>query len=346
MKVNTTWIYSLETETDRLIQVTANTYNRFYLKNNFLILPCLIEGSASTVYLPNLNFHKYTSFVRKLSRINPTEIPVTDDQNLYRVAKNFLSESITKFDEERISNTKKSWLKKEKTFWKFLEQTFPQLANQTISLDIRPTNFGTVTSFSLPKTIGRNTKIVLYLRTDQSVAQIAEAVLSSLFSGWLKKDKLGWSENWLENEAVIDFLMTKTRLKDIFPEYQPTLKNLRQKQLGKLVLESQKYLKKLGIAVGDIFSLKDDCIFLDQKYTLTGLTEKEYKLLKYLIENKNQICSIDAIGDILWQNENENDFSPWAIAKQIERLRQKFQTHGISPALIQAQRGKGYLLKD
>jgi DNA-binding winged helix-turn-helix (wHTH) protein len=346
MKVQTTWNCSKDTEADRLIQCAANTYNRFYLKNNFLVLPQLKNNNSALVYLPNLNYQKDQFFVKKVRCINPTDIPFSNDKKLHDKAVNFLPEVDSCLTQKRIEKMNNDWKNIEKEFYIFLGQTFPQLKKQQIHLEIRPTNFGTVTTFNISKKVGQITQIILYVRLDSSIAQVAEAVLSSHINGWLKRENRSWDDNWQENEAVIDFLMTKTKLKDMFPHYQPTLKNLRKKQLGKLVQESQKYMKKLGISVGDIFSLKNDRVLVDQKYTLTGLTEKEYRLLKFLVENKNQVCPIDTIGDILWQNEDEDAFSLWAIAKQIERLRGKFQKHGLSPTLIQSQRGQGYLLRD
>lgn len=347
MKVQTTWNYSNETEADRLIQCAAQTFNRFYLKNNFLVLPYLYSNgnSSSIVYLPDLDLQKHPTFIKKVKKINPTTIPVCSDKKLYKTASEILAKSTISFDEVKVKKLKSAWAKKENKFWKFLGYMFPQLKEQTLKLEIRPTNLGTNTSFDTSKKEKDIKSIIIYIRLDQSPAQIAEGILSSLFCGWLLKDKRVWCDNWQENEAVIDFLMTKAGLKDMFPDYQPTLKNLRQKQLGKLVLESQKYLQKLGVSVGDIFSLKDDRVLVDKKYTLTGLTQKEYRLLKFLVENKNQICPIDTIGDVLWQDD-DGAFSLWAIAKQVERLRSKFQMHGLSPSLIQAQRGQGYLLRD
>ncbi|MFC1600513.1 helix-turn-helix domain-containing protein [Patescibacteria group bacterium] len=347
MKVKVTWNYSKDTEADRLIQAASNTFNRFYLKNDFLVLPYpyLNGNSSSMVYLPDLDLQKHPSFIKKVKKINPTTIPVTDDQSLIKTADSLIEKGLINFDEVKIKKLKNVWTKKEKLFFKFIEQTFPQLKNQVINLEIRPTNFGTNCSFNSSKTKGKNIKIIIYLRMDQSVAHIAEAVLSSLFFGWITEENRRWIENWHENEAVIDFLMTRTHIKDIFPKYKPTLKILRQKQLANLAQESQEYLNKLGIVAGDIFTLEKDKVLVDRKYTLTGLTEKEYRLLKFLIENKNQVCPVDTIGDILWQDD-EDAFSLWAIAKQVERLRSKFQKHGLSPALIQAQRGQGYLLRD
>lgn len=348
MKVKTVWNYSKETETDRLVQCAANTFNRFYLKNNFLVLPYLYQNgnTSSTVYLPDVDLQEHISFIKSVKKINPTTIPVSTDKKLYKTASDILQKSNISFDEAKVEKLESAWSKKENGFWNFLESMFPQLKGQALKLEIRPTNLGTNTSFAIAKKEKSIRIITIYIRIDQSTAQIAESILSSLFCGWLMKDKRVWCDNWQENEAVIDFLMTKTHLKDTFPDYRPTLKDLRQKQLGNLVSESQKYLKKLGVAGGEIFSLKEDRVLIDQKYPFINLTVQEYRLLRLLVENKNQPCPMDAIGDILWQDESDGAFSLWAIAKQIERLRQKLQMHGLSPSLIQSQRGQGYLLKD
>ena len=174
-----------------------------------------------------------------------------------------------------------------------------------------------------------------------SPAQIAEAILSSLFKPELEKQNYGWQET----EGVIDFLMQYAQLKEIFEHYQPTLRTIRSKEDGKLAIESQKYLKRLGIPTGEIFSLENDRILIDGKTPKENFSANETKVIRLLVTNKNQLCSFDQIGDVLWEDSVES-FSVWAISKLIQRIRNKLQANGVSPAVIQTQRGHGYILKD
>lgn len=64
----------------------------------------------------------------------------------------------------------------------------------------------------------------------------------------------------------------------------------------------------------------------------------------FLIKNSNNVVSFDQISDIIFVNEEK--FSLFALAKFIQRLREKLEMNGISGSFIQTLRGKGYLLKN
>lgn len=70
-----------------------------------------------------------------------------------------------------------------------------------------------------------------------------------------------------------------------------------------------------------------------------SLTKAESKILTYLIENQNQILSIDKIADII--KMTDENFSLWAIYKTISRLRPKIRKN----FKLRSVKGKGYILE-
>ena len=80
------------------------------------------------------------------------------------------------------------------------------------------------------------------------------------------------------------------------------------------------------------------------KKPVVNLNPTEKILLKHFIEKENQVVSFDEIADIIFKSDEE--YSLYAIAKKIERLRNKLEENGISGSYIQTLRGQGYLLKN
>lgn len=72
------------------------------------------------------------------------------------------------------------------------------------------------------------------------------------------------------------------------------------------------------------------------------LTRNEYKILKYLIENRGKIVSREDIMDCLWESESFIDDNTLSV--NITRLRTKLEELGLQD-LIETKRGQGYILK-
>lgn len=73
------------------------------------------------------------------------------------------------------------------------------------------------------------------------------------------------------------------------------------------------------------------------------LTKKEFVVMSALYKNKGKSVSPEAIGDVLWK-ENPDEFSLWAIAQIIRRLRKKLAFYFINPQRIKSVRNEGYML--
>lgn len=75
------------------------------------------------------------------------------------------------------------------------------------------------------------------------------------------------------------------------------------------------------------------------------LSKLEYRLLCFLIENKNHVLSKEQILERLWDNEGKYVDSN-TVSVNISRLRKKLKTGGDSPDFIRTIQGIGYIWKE
>ncbi|MBM3209244.1 helix-turn-helix domain-containing protein [Candidatus Shapirobacteria bacterium] len=337
-QAKTKWARSQETETERMIGVLAGIYQRFYLVNNFLVLPRLLPGSVGSVYLPKPGVSFTRKEIEQLKRVDIKKFPplTVAEPIRKKIAESLPSDS----EGKESAKLREAWQKVEKSFWEKVFLLFPILAKSTINLEIRPTKFGTCSSFNLPK-ISKRIEIFVYIREDMEVGNIAEAILSALF----KKDCFEQKFDWGQTEAVVDFILKRTALAGVFPAYRPTIGTIKDKQNGKLIAESLAYQKELGTEIGHIFEEEGGEVLIS-KQTVATLSPLEKRVLTLLIRKKNSICRFDEIAAAMWQDMADEKFSFWAIAKVIWRLRRKLEGLGVTGTVIKAWRKEGYLLLD
>lgn len=72
------------------------------------------------------------------------------------------------------------------------------------------------------------------------------------------------------------------------------------------------------------------------------LTKNEYRILKYLVQNRGKIISREEIMDCLWESESFIDDNTLSV--NITRLRNKLEELGLKD-IIETRRGQGYILK-
>ena len=72
------------------------------------------------------------------------------------------------------------------------------------------------------------------------------------------------------------------------------------------------------------------------------LTKNEYKILKYLVQNRGKIVSREDIMECLWESENFIDDNTLTV--NITRLRNKLEELELKE-LLETKRGQGYIFK-
>jgi DNA-binding response OmpR family regulator len=71
------------------------------------------------------------------------------------------------------------------------------------------------------------------------------------------------------------------------------------------------------------------------------LTQLENRLISYLIQHKNEVCTIEELLDAVWGAEKTRS----VVEKAINRLRTKIEHDPKRPRFILSARGEGYLLR-
>ena len=89
-----------------------------------------------------------------------------------------------------------------------------------------------------------------------------------------------------------------------------------------------------------VLNLSKSIIEKDGK--IVELTKNEFKILHYLVLNKEKIVSRNEIMDYLWESENFIDDNTLTV--NIKRLRNKLEEVGLND-VIETKRGQGYILK-
>lgn len=89
-----------------------------------------------------------------------------------------------------------------------------------------------------------------------------------------------------------------------------------------------------------VLNLSKSIIEKDGK--IVELTKNEFKILHYLVLNKEKIVSRNEIMDYLWESENFIDDNTLTV--NIKRLRNKLKEIGLND-VIETKRGQGYILK-
>ncbi len=348
----TIWNYSLYTEAVRILQIAYDIKNGFFQKKGFYVLPYLVPSHPRMVFFPKLEFEKFPHFWEKVKNRSQVLVERNDpiiEEIIGAIPQSYFHRSDGIHTEATVHNNnnfhrlRRDWQKVEKKFWKITQSLVPDFAKGIKTLEIRPTYYGAVASgFSIWLKENSNNKII-YVRLDVDVSHIAEAVLIDLMYKSLYEEKYEWEEA----ESLLDHLLTKTQLKTVFPQFNQTLSHLRDPIQGKYVKDSKKYLSDLRISnIQSIFSLKGGSIFLHDKPFKHSFTPVEEKILISLIKNKNKTLDADQLADIIWNEQSFDKFSSYAIAKHIQRIREKLNNLGLSQALIQTFKKRGYMLAD
>ena len=89
-----------------------------------------------------------------------------------------------------------------------------------------------------------------------------------------------------------------------------------------------------------VLNISKSTIEKDQK--IIELTKNEYKILRFLVQNRDKIMSRDEIMKYLWDDESFIDDNTLTV--NITRLRSKLEEVGLKE-LLETKRGQGYILK-
>ena len=99
-----------------------------------------------------------------------------------------------------------------------------------------------------------------------------------------------------------------------------------------------------NLCSGDIVIDKSTCkVYKDKKEI--ALSQLEYRLLMYLIENKNHVLSKEQILSQIWDSDGKYVDNN-TVSVNISRLRMKIEEDASNPKFIKTVHGVGYIWKE
>jgi len=205
-------------------------------------------------------------------------------------------------------------------------------------IQIKPVIWGTLGSIS-------DDFSFIYPRIDRNPTQVFHLLVNCLIDQRLSKQHKLITQysknkkNW-ENKQLIANQVLKKLLKSssILTHKTKSLVNiLNNNSKGNLVKQSAKNYASLGYPITSLLNIKT----LNKQ-----LTPKEILILKELQNNKLEVVTFEKLSEIIWKDKATEKYSLYAITKQMQRIRKKLQSHGITENIIHTQRGKGYILFD
>src|SRR3989338_2124631 len=121
-------------------------------------------------------------------------------------------------------------------------------------------------------------------------------------------------------------------------------------KIGILTLKNKKVtlqfplLKQIVIRESKIHQLRieNKDFYLNKRVVTKELTKNEGILLYLLLKNQKSLVSRQKIANLIGGNNWEEKYSDWAIDRLVYRLRRKFRSLGMDPALIKTLKKKGF----
>lgn len=348
MNININIEYNNLSEYRRFVQICLQIQRGFYQSKRFFLSHDLLKYENRQVYIPDVDISSIPEFwdLLKENNSNPyiTSIfPLVEKLNEKSI-------KIPLIPIEKIEEIKKKLTSYLKNPLKDIFSLFPQLESKDITVIIRPTQFGTVGSFERARINKESVEIEVTYRIDADYSHLLEIILSSIVFG-IKYEKnrrvVKWQEEWEINESIVDFFLQKTFLSKYSQDYVGTMEVIENPEIYylDLIAKSKEIYEKLGYPINTYVEIKDDMIFINGELPKKPFTDPEKKIIKSLIDKKGRLITNDELQDVLWEG-NYDKYSLWALAKTIQRIREKIRSCGISSEIIQTVRGKGYLIYD
>lgn len=341
--MKTEWIWSLETEAQRIIFTAKQTYNGFYQSSGFIVLPPeYLKLDSDIVVFPKISIDSISGFWKKVAKADILDRPVLEDKALIGSVVHALRALDIK--EPDLGRVKQLWSRAQK---ELMDQIYEVLGKKDLvqKLIIYPTHFGTSVSFNPAKTFPATLEI--FLRFDQDIYSIVEGILSSLLGKELVEE---YSASWREREFLVDWLVRNSSISKILKQSQPTTQIrptthvIHKKQYSKLRQHSASFIKKLNLPADSKkkLTVKQFSLYLGSN-NLRNLSWKERRVLILLTQQKGEVVAKESIAEVIFRDDDH--YSLYAMAKFIQRLREKLEENDFPGNQIETVRGRGYLLK-
>lgn len=340
--------YNELSEYKRVVFTCLQIVRGFYQSKRFFLSHELLKFENRQVYIPNFDFINKEDFWKNIEILSREQY--IDDvtsiatkfknsgviiQSLNSVELDKYKEKISKYLDEPI---------------KVLRNIFPQISNKKVEINIIPTLYGTTGSFE--RAIINDDKVIITVtsRVDVDNSFLLEIILSSLvFAIKYERNRkvVKWQQDWEINESLVDFFLQHTLLNKYSQNYIGTMEINEKPEIHylELIENSKNIFSKLGYPIKSTVVIENDTILINGEIPKKPFSETESRVVKKLVEKKGELITNEQIQDVLWE-QNYDKYSLWALAKTMQRIRDKIKANGISSEIIQTVRGCGYLIYD
>lgn len=326
------------TEIERLVHACAVSASGFYNRNGFVILPKVeISFREVVVVLPELEYRSIPYFWQRVMVV-PTQFSMNVPHDVQRDIEKLTTKSLAGVSEARLASWVKGWGQVETVFWEVVGLFFPEEIGYIKQVEVRVTHYGSSSSFSFLER-KRGQKLIVYVRDDSGVAEIAESIVTAL----LYPDRETYGFSWSRREAIVDFFMTRKEMRTLFPHYKPTLSGISRVTMG-IKEKSELFMRKIGMVYGQRkIEILSGILFVKDVNVDRGFGPLERKVIGLLTSKQGELVTFDEIEDVIWgQGEMK---SLWAITKLMQRIRNKLIKCGLSENCLRTLRGRGYVLE-
>ncbi len=313
----------------------------FFQKQGFIASHMPINAQKALIIVPKYAILRSSTFWNNLSKQKIPKSICRDfkTENLAELWDEIKNEQALKTETDSIE---KKWRLIEKDFFDAFD-SFLIGAKLIKSIRVYLTRYGTSASYN----INDKGELIILLRQDQSIDEIAFCILSGLLaltvSDFDDKNPIN-SYTWVEKQRIIDYLMTQTKFAKFFLNFNALVDEIRKNHISKAIMdESNRIYDSLGYPATIDLKLKNEIITYNGK-ELFSLTKSEKSVLSTLLKKEGEVVSFDEIATILWGSDADNYFSLEAILKVIERIRKILKETGINKEVIHTKRKLGYIL--
>lgn len=320
------------------INMAKDVSNGFFGRTRAVVLP---YDNGKDWYLPDYKLFKDKEYVGHLSKY--------DDHDFLNIDEVLFEKTKVVFDlypkEEEFKEEIGIIERDKEAFLKTFEAIFDLSLVEKIVLI--PSLFDTNGAFS--KTKLQNGKYILYASFKRSgTSSIPSCILGGYLIIVTELFPSHSFSTFVQTQSIISFLDKHSKLSRFFKSKNDKVQNtieLLNEDRGKYVFESAKYMKEMGIEIGNNFTYDEQGIYFNGRF-LKGLQKKEADILKLLIDNNSKIVTFDMIADTYWKEQVGEKFSIYGIAKIIEKLRKSLRENDIKVSVISTVRKRGYMLLD
>lgn len=348
MNLNLKIEYNELSEYQRYIFICMQVFRGFYQSKRFYLTHELLKLEERQVYVPKVDITKIPTFWKDIEDIV---------RDMYKEDVGYLANMMRQNDIEIKSISEQEITEFKRRIEGFLKEVmkdvvyiFPQIQNKEINITVKPSLYGTNGSFDRPIVTKNTINIRVTLRVDKPNDYLLEIIMSSLV--WVikyekNKKLVKWQEDWEINESIVDFMLKHTLLQKYSPNYIGTMDVVENPETYylNLIETSKNIFNELGYPINRYIEMENNEVLINGEPPKKSFTDQEKKIIKKLTESKGRLISNDELEETLWGNDFDKH-SLWALAKVMQRIRNKIKQSGIASEIIQTVRGKGYLIYD